>query len=242
MTLIHKILLAMIATSGLAACGGPRPIGQDSATMVTELSSLPAPSAQDYASRRQDEQARPLDQLGISVFGVPELTRVVRVGAGGFFDFPLIGAVQASGRTPAEIGYELETRLRGTYVRDPDVTVEFGERSGQVITVGGEVSRPGQFPIVQGTTLMEAVAIGGGRTQYSRLSEVLVFREVNGQRYIGVYDLAGIQRGNYPDPQIYAHDIIMVGDSPSRRAIADVLTYAQAFASPVLLIQQAVGN
>lgn len=210
--------------------------------MVTELSSLPAPSAQDHAGGRGDDQARPLDMLAISVFGVPELSRPVRVGSGGFFDFPLIGAVQANGRTLAEISFELETRLKGTYVRDPDITVEFAERGGQVYTVGGEVGRPGQFPIVQATTLMEAIAIGGGRTPYSRMSDVLVFREVNGQRYIGVYDMTAIQRGNYADPQIYAHDIIMVGDSPSRRAIADILSYAQAFASPVLLIQQALGN
>ena len=241
--IFRRVLLALAATAALAGCAKELPIGQDSATMVAELSSLPAPSAQDYAVGRQDDQARPLDQLNIAVFGVPELARTVRVGNGGFFDFPLIGAVQANGRTLAEIGYEVETRLRGTYVRDPDVTVEFGERSGQLVTVSGEVARPGQYPIIQNTTLMEAVSLGGGRTQFSRISEVMVFREVNGQRYIGVYDLEGIQRGNYPDPQIYAHDIIVVGDSPNRRAMADLLQYAQIVTSPLILLQQvARGN
>lgn len=242
LTIIRKILLAFVATALVAGCAKERPIGQDSGTMVAELASLPAPGAQDHAGSRSEDQARPLDVLTVSVFGVPELSRPVRVGNGGFFDFPLIGAVQASGRTLAEIGFELETRLKDTYVRNPDVTVEFGERSGQVFTVGGEISRPGQYPIVQGTTLMEAVAIGGGRTQFSRLSEVLVFREINGQRYIGVYDMTAIQRGNYPDPQVYAHDIVMVGDSPSRRALSDVLQYTQALASPLILIQQTLGN
>lgn len=243
MSIFPKVLLAVAASVSLAACGGgDRPIGEDSATMVAELTSLPAPGAQDYSAGRQDDQVRPLDQLSIAVFGVPELARTVRVGNGGFFDFPLIGAVQANGRTLAEIGYEIETRLRGTYVRDPDVTLEFGERSGQVITVGGEVARPGQFPIRQRTTLMEAIAMGGGRGQFARMSEVLIFREVNGQRYIGVYDMTAIQRGNYPDPQVYAHDIIMVGDSPNRRAMADVIQYAQILTSPLILLQQTIGN
>lgn len=242
LNIIRKLLLAFCATALVAGCAKPQPVGQSSGTMVAELSSLPAPGPQDYASGRGDDQARPLDVLAISVFGVPELNRTVRVGNGGFFDYPLIGAVQANGRTLAEIGYELETRLKGTYVRDPDVTVEFGERSGQVFTVGGEVGKPGQYPIAQNTSLMEAIAIGGGRTSFSRLSEVLVFREINGQRYIGVYDMTAIQRGNYPDPQVYAHDIIMVGDSPSRRAMADLLQYTQVVTSPLILLQQVLGN
>lgn len=238
---IFNPLLALLATALVAACGGSQPIGQTSGTTVAELSSLPAPGPLDYASGRQDDQARPLDALSIVVFGVPELSREVRVGASGTIDFPLIGAVQANGRTLAEIGFEIETRLKDTYVRNPDVTVEFGERAGQLLTVGGEVGRPGQVPIIQNTSLMEAIAMAGGRTTYSRLSEVLVFREIGGQRYIGVYDVAAIQRGNYPDPQVYPHDIIMVGDSPSRRVMADVLQYTQLLTSPLILLQQVVG-
>ncbi|MES2699599.1 MAG: polysaccharide biosynthesis/export family protein [Pseudomonadota bacterium] len=242
MNKIRNIFLALAATALVAACGKPQPIGQSSGTTVAELSSLPAPGAQDYAAGRQDDQARPLDILTVAVFGVPELSHTMRVGAGGFIDYPLIGAVQANGRTLAEIGFEIETRLKGTYVRNPDVTVEFGERAGQVLTVGGEVMRPGLVPIIQNTTLMEAVAMAGGRTTYSRLTEVLVFREIGGQRYIGVYDVAAIQRGNYADPQVYPHDIIMVGDSPNRRMMADVLQYTQLLTSPLILLQQVVGN
>jgi polysaccharide export outer membrane protein len=237
---IRNVILVVFATAMLAACGKPQPIGQSSGTMVAELSSLPAPGPQDYAAGRQDDQARPLDTLNIAVFGVPELARTVRVGAGGFIDYPLIGAVQANGRTLAEIGFEIETRLKGTYVREPDVSVEFGERTGQVLTVGGEVMRPGLVPIIQNTTLLEAVAMAGGRTTYSRLTEVLVFREIAGQRYIGVYDMTAIQRGNYPDPQVYPHDIIMVGDSPNRRVMTDVLQYTQLLTSPLILLQQIV--
>ena len=231
-------ILAIAATALLAGCVSTGPIGEDASIAVAELASLPAPGAQDYTAGPQDEVARPLDVLNVVVFGVPELSRTVRVSAGGFFDYPLIGAVQANGRSLPEISYEVETRLSGDYVRQPDVTVEFGERTGQVYTIGGEVGGPGQYPIVQSTTLMEAVAIGGGGTEYSQLDEVLVFREIGGQRYIGVYDMTAIQRGNYPDPQIYAHDVIMVGDSPNRRLIADVLSYTQLVTSPLILLDR----
>lgn len=230
--------LTLVATSLMAGCASSGPIGTDQSVAVAELSSLPAPGAQDYSGGPQDDVARPLDVLNISVFGVPELTRSSRVGNGGFFEFPLIGAVQANGRSLAEVAYEIETRLSGDYVRNPDVTVEFGERTGQVYTVGGEVDAPGQFPIIQPTSLLEAVSVAGGGTQYSQLSEVLVFRTVEGQRYIGVYDMKAIQRGNYPDPQVYAHDVIVVGDSPNRRLIADVLTYTQLISTPLILLER----
>jgi polysaccharide export outer membrane protein len=239
---ISNVFLALVLTALVVACSKPEPIGQSSGTMVAELSALPAPGPQDYDSGRQVDQARPLDTLAIAVFGVPELSRTVRVGSGGFIDYPLIGAVQANGRTLAEIGFEIETRLSDNYVRNPDVTVEFAERAGQVLTVGGEVGEPGQIPIIQSTSLMEAIAMAGGRTEFSRFSEVLVFREIGGQRYIGVYDMTAIQRGNYPDPQVYPHDIIVVGDSPNRRLMADVLQYTQLLTSPLILLQQVIGN
>lgn len=231
-------ILAFAATALLSACDKPGPVGTEPSIAVADLASLPTPSVQDYAAGAQGEVARPLDVLSIAVFGVPELTREVRVGAGGFFEYPLIGAVQANGRSLAEIGYELETRLSGAYVRDPDIIIEFGERAGQLFTVGGQVGEPGQYRIIQATSLMEAVAIGGGSTEYSQLDDVLVFREIDGQRYIGVYDMSAIQRGNYPDPQIYAHDVIMVGDSPNRRLLAEVLSYTSLITNPLILLER----
>lgn len=235
---VRFAVLAFFGSLLVAGCGKQEPIALDPAITVAELTSLPAPDAQDYASGPQSDVARPLDVLAVTVFGVPELSRTVRVGSGGFFDYPLIGAVQANGRTLPEISYEVESRLAVNYVRDPDVTVEYGERTGQRFTVGGEVKVGGQYPIVQPTTLMEAVAIAGGRSEYSQMSEVLVFREVEGQRFIGVYDLTAIQRGNYPDPQIYAHDVIMVGQSAQRRLLTDLLSYAQLISTPLILLER----
>ena len=232
-------ILAFAATGLLAACAKPGPVGLDPAIAIAELDSLPAPEAQDYTAGQQNDLARPLDVLLVSVFGVEELTRPVRVGSGGFFDFPLIGAVQANGRSLGEISYELETRLAGDYVLNPDVTIEFEERIGQTFTVGGEVSDPGQYPILRRMTLMEAVASAGGSTEFSQLDDVLIFREIGGERYVGVYDMGAIQRGNYPDPVIYAHDIVMVGDSPNRRLLAEVLRYTQLATNPLILLERA---
>lgn len=234
-----KARLCALAIAALlpAACS-PGPIGEDPAVVVANLSELPTPTAADFARSPTQEVVRPYDELAVAVFGVSDLSRTVRVGQGGFFDYPLIGAVQANGRTLAEIGYELETRLSGDYLREPDVTVEFVSREGLVFTAGGEVGSPGQFPITRPTTLMEAVSLAGGLNQYARRHEVLVFREIDNQRYIGVYDMEAIQRGNYADPQVYPNDVIMVGESQSRRMIDNILRYTQLIASPVILVDR----
>lgn len=78
-------------------------------------------------------------------------------------------------------------------------------------------------------TLMRAVATAKGTTEFSKKSEVVIFRTVNGTDYAAVYDMRGIQRGNYPDPDIYANDVVMVGDSSARRIFRDFLT-----ASPLI--------
>lgn len=230
--------LSIGACLALAACGGSGPIAEDPGVSLVELSTLPDPSSEDYLGQPEDDVARPFDQLSVIVFGVPELSREVRISATGAFDFPLVGLVQANGRPLPEISHELEARLAGRYVLEPDVTIEFGERIGQSFTIGGEVREPGRYEITAPTSLMEAVAIGGGSTEYSRMKEVIVFRQVGGQRFIGLYDMTAIQRGNYPDPRIHPRDTIMVGDSPSRRLLAQAFQYSQLLSTPLILIDR----
>ena len=232
--LLFAPLLASCATSG-------GPIGQDPSIAVADLTVLPAPSGSEITAANAIELVRPLDVLDISVFGVEELSREeVRVGLEGYFDYPLIGAVQANGRSLAEIGHEMEVRFADSYVRNPDIQVNFVSREGQVFTIGGEVRMPGQYPIVQPTSLLEAIALGQGRSDYAQLQEVMIFREVDGQRFIGIYDVSAIQRGNYADPQIYAHDVIVVGESPSTRQLAKLTPLVPLVTSPLILLERVV--
>ncbi|WP_340587918.1 polysaccharide biosynthesis/export family protein [Erythrobacter alti] len=223
----------------LAACASTQPLGGAPDVSVAELSALPAPGVADFMPDAQYNLLRPLDVVQIEVFGVPELTRSAQVGATGSLDFPLIGTVPAMGRTPEELSLDIETRLRGTYVLDPDVTTRITERSQQLFTISGEVSRPGRYPITAPISLMEAVALGGGLEEYAKRDEVLVFRTVGENRYIGVYNLQGIQRGNYADPTIYASDVVIVGDSPGRRRLDSILDIVSSVLTPLVLIQRA---
>lgn len=237
---LKALVLSVSASLILTACGTTGPIGEDPSIEVLDVSTLPPPLTWDNPEAGFYELIRPGDVLAISVFGVEELTfEEIPVGQDGQFDFPLIGTVQADRRTVGEVTSEIEARLADTYVRNPDVQAFFVSRDAQVATIGGEVDQPGQFPIVQPTTLLQAVAIGEGRTQYAT-SEVFVFRQIDGQRYIGVYDLEAIGRGNYPDPQIYPQDIIVVGESPATRRFARIAPLVPLITSPLILLERAL--
>jgi polysaccharide export outer membrane protein len=221
----------------LSACA-TGPAGEAPSIELAQLEALPVPGPSDYALPPANARVRPLDRLKVDVFGVEDLSRELQVDPGGALDFPLIGAVEANGLSPGELAARIEDGLRGRYVKNPDVTVSVLESPAQLITVGGEVGKPGQYPVIGSMTLMDAVAAGGGTSATARLKEVAVFRTVNGQRYIGLYDLKAIARGNYADPAVYPNDVIMVGESQTRRFLSAIAGIAPLLTTGVILVDR----
>lgn len=239
MSICQKFLAIGLAAT-LAACASPAPIGGAPGVALARTANLPMPTLADYLPDSSIGVIRPLDLIQIQVFGVGELSREVQVGANGTIDYPLIGSIVAAGKTTDELSFEIENRLRGSYVREPDVTSRIIERSEQFVTVGGEVEEPGRFPVETPITLMQAVALGGGLSDFASKDEVIVFRTVGEDRYIGIYNLEGIRRGNYADPEIYASDIVMVGESAGRRRLEQILTITTALSSPLILLERVI--
>jgi polysaccharide export outer membrane protein len=108
----------------------------------------------------------------------------------------------------------------------------------QVVTVDGQVRQPGLYPVVGGMTLMRAVATAQGTSEFARLRDVVVFRTVGGQNMAALYNLDAIRRGLYPDPEIFANDVVIVGDSPARRIFRDVLQAAPLITTPIIALLQ----
>jgi len=221
----------------LAACGTGRPqIGGAPRLQVLPGNELPAPDRLDVLANTSPYYVGPFDKLVIDVFGIEELSeREVQVDASGRISFPLAGVIPVTGMTPGEIESELARRLAGNYVRDPQVTVNLKETLSRVVTVEGEVKKPGLYPVVGKMTLLRAIATAEGTGEFSRLDEVVVFRTVEGQQYAALYDLGAIRHGAYADPSIYAGDIVMVGESRARRLFKDVLATAPALLTPLVI-------
>jgi len=203
---------------------------------VVQDSDLPPPSRMDMMSASRPYIIGPFDTLSVDVFAVEALSRdEVQVDASGRVSYPLIGTIEAAGNTPSELAQIIEGRLRGDFVRDPQVTVNLKETLSQVVTVDGQVMRPGLFPVVGELTLMRAVATAGGLTEYADLQDVVIFRTVDGERLAGLYNLDAIRNGAYADPQIYASDVVIVGDSSARRLFEDAMRIAPLLTTPLVI-------
>jgi len=234
---VPKALIAMLAALGLASCAhGPRPLAGPNLA-VLPMTELPPPAGIEANQQVRPYQIGPLDTVSIDVYGVEELSRrEIQADASGRLAFPLAGTVEATGMTPDQLAREIENRLRGRYVRNPQVTVNLSETVSQVVTVDGQVREPGMYPVVGRMTLMRAIASARGLTEYARVSEVVIFRNVGEQRLAALYDLGAIRAGRYADPEVFAHDVVIVGDSPQRRMFRDILQAAPLFTAPIIAL------
>jgi polysaccharide export outer membrane protein len=105
----------------------------------------------------------PGDLIEISVFEVEELSNLkARIPLRGMITLPLIGVVQAAGRTAAELEGEIRTRLQQRYMYDPQVSVFVQEQKSQRISVVGAVRMGGVFPLSNHLRLADALALAGG--------------------------------------------------------------------------------
>lgn len=222
----------------LPACASKTPPLRSSPTLtVLEQTELPAPGAAGTAAR--PGTIGPFDELTITVFGIEELTdRELQVDAGGFISFPMAGSIQTAGLTPSDIEMEIARRLRAAYVRNPVVSVNLTKTVSQFVTVDGQVAKPGLYPALGNLTLMRAVAQAEGTTEFAKLEDVVIFRTAGTQRYAALYNLANVRRGYYADPQIYAGDVIVVGESRARRIFRDILAAAPLLTAPVIAVLQ----
>jgi polysaccharide export outer membrane protein len=119
----------------------------------------PRPEVGEYRIGREDV-------LEVVVWREPELTRVVPVRPDGKISLPLAGEMDAAGKTPAELQVGL-TKALGAYIQDPAVAVLVREINGARVYVLGEVGHPGGFPLRGPMTVVQAVALAGGRTEFA---------------------------------------------------------------------------
>lgn len=238
-----KRVAILFACFTLAACAGDAALTPNTAgnknLKVVNANALPPPQRVDLFEQNRPYLIGPFDKLIIDVFGIEELSKKeVQTDAGGRISFPLAGIIEAAGKTPGELEEEIEARLRGRYIRDPQVTVNLKETVSQVITVDGQVKEPGLYPVIGRMTLMRAVATAKGAGEFAKLNDVVIFRTVGGQKMAALYDLRAIRRGNYDDPEVFANDVIVVGDSQARRLFRDVLSVAPLLTAPLVVLLQ----
>ena len=132
--------------------------------------SAPAATAADGSYRLGPE-----DVIEVFVWKEPELTSTSTVRPDGRISMPLVGEIVAAGKTPGELQTEIASGLTD-YVTEPVVTVVVKEVRSPQVSVLGEVKKPGRYRIAQSATVLDAIALGGGFTDYAHRGKVVVLR------------------------------------------------------------------
>ena len=119
-----------------------------------------------------------LDQLEVFVWRSAELSSAVPVRPDGRISLPLIGEIEASGKTVGELGDEITQALR-VYVQNPVVSVivtNFGTTDGQSISVVGEVDSPVSVPYRAGMTVLDVMVAVGGLSEFAAGDDAVLIR------------------------------------------------------------------
>ena len=185
--------------------------------------SFVAPDAPPTVVSPTEQPLGPGDVVTVRVFGVDSLSGDQTVDQTGQINMPLIGGVPAAGKTTTQLGQELATRLGERYLASPQVNVTPKSFVAKTITVEGAVGTPGIYPVAGKTSLIQTIAMARGTTDDANLKQVIVFRQINGERQAAAFDLTTIRRGTDPDPAIYANDTVVVIDAKNQKNFRTVL-------------------
>lgn len=217
-------VLAILGFSGacllLGSCGGSQrvesiPAGGEAYQVV------PAP---DHGEAPRPYVISSGDVIGIEVFQEPDFSRAaVTVDNTGNIQLPFIGKITAAAQTPDELGSVIAARLRTRYIVNPQVIVTVVRQATRFVTIEGQIKEPGVYEIDDSYTLLSAIARGKSPTKTAKLDEILVFRNVQGQRLAGRFNLNDIRAGRAPDPKLQDGDVIIIGNSGAKSAYQELL-------------------
>ena len=152
------------------------------------------------------------DILEIVTWKEPDFSRgEVLVRIDGKITFPLLGDIQASGRTSLEIKKDIETGLKD-FVENPVVTVTVKKPDSQKFYILGEIKNTGEYPLIKDLTVLQAFALAGGFTDWASKKEIILFRNEDGKDKIIRVNYKNIVRGEDFSQNIHikANDTIIV--------------------------------
>lgn len=196
-----RVFTVVVLVLILEACSS----AQDNTAFVAKASDNVSASTQYLLSSG--------DLLDISVFQVPDLSKEVEIDAAGQISLPLIGEIHAAGQTAQALQTEIAEKLRAKYLQSPQVSVFVKNAAGQQVTVTGAVYKPGVYPIVGRTTLVQALAQAGDLSEIGDHGSIRVLRRVNGTVTQAKFNIDDIRAGKAIDPELYPGDMVVVDNS-----------------------------
>jgi polysaccharide export outer membrane protein len=198
--------LSLVALLGSAAAQttADRPVGTSGTARSTTTA---APASTPAAAVAGDYRLTVGDKLRIDVYKDAQLSQQLQVRPDGKITLPLVGDLVAAGRTPIELRDSIVKSL-ADYMKDPTVTVIVVETTPPVFYINGEVSKPGVYTINGRLSVIQAIAMAGGFTDFANRKDITIQRGT--QRLHFNYKDA-LDEDNRREPmQLQAGDTIIV--------------------------------
>jgi len=154
---------------------------------------------------------KPGDILKVSVWKEPDLTGQVIVRPDGGFSFPLVGEVDARGKSVAELQQIVGSKLQG-FISDPVVTVAVDEIHGNKVYVIGQVRSPGEFAVDQTVDVMQALSMAGGTTPFAKLDDIRILRRSADSQVALKFSYSDVAKGQNlgQNIKLEAGDVVVV--------------------------------
>lgn len=193
-SLIGWLLIYSTASLGLCEPGPTMPVAAGKSTTDATSSSAavsPSEKALGQASKDSGIPAHVMEKLSnavssdyiigaedileVTVWRNADLSKIVQVRPDGRVSMPIIRDIVAVGKTPTQLAEEMTNKLK-EYVQNPVVAVSLKEVHSSNIFVLGEVVKPGRYPLLSKTTLLQGITIAGGFTPIAARNQIVIFR------------------------------------------------------------------
>ena len=195
--------LALLSAAMLAACSSSTQSTSDALINANPAAAV-LPAGAGAAAIPAGVPAQALasgDKIKVVVFREEQLSGEFEIDGNGRISLPLIGAIEAAGKTAAEVEAQITARLKAGYVRDPKVSVLIS--NFRPIYILGEVKNAGEYPYKSGLNVVSAVALAGGYSYRANTTTVYVRR---------ASETAEREYPAAPNIPIHPGDLIRIGE------------------------------
>lgn len=163
------------------------------------------------AAATENTTLGPGDIFRMEIVGEQEIPTEFQVAADGTVTFPYVHVMKVSGLEPQEVSRMVrEALMEKKILTDPSVIVSVTEYRSKIVTVLGQVQKPGSFPLAPGMTLLQALSMAGGFTAIAQKSRVNLARVRDGKAKTVVVDVEDIYEGSEEDIYLQSGDRIYV--------------------------------
>ena len=210
-TRLLAVAMLLFASTGLTAQAGS---GTPAPPAASPAASQPTQNVEANPTKAHDDSfvIGNDDVLAINVWKEPEVSKSIPVRSDGKISLPLVGEVQATGRTPLKLEQEIAARLKN-YIAEPEVTVIVQQINSQKFNILGQVSRPGSYPLSNSATVLDAIALAGGFRDFAKQKNIYVLRQnADGSQTRIPFNYKQVVKGQNPaqDIRLQPRDTIVV--------------------------------